>query len=58
MNRAHPNFGLKTKIGEREWWRRLIRGEFPVIEIMSRCVTPEPLGDLISPHAFSELNSV
>jgi len=28
MNRAHPNFGLKTKISEREWWRRLIRGTF------------------------------
>lgn len=57
MNRAHPNFGLKTKIGEREWWRRLIRGEFPAIEIMWRCVTPEPLGDLISRTLFSELYS-
>lgn len=28
MNRSHPNFGNKTKIGEREWWRRLIRGAF------------------------------
>lgn len=26
MNASHPNFGLRTKIGEREWWRRLIRG--------------------------------
>jgi hypothetical protein len=26
MNRAHPNFGLKTKISEKEWWRKLIRG--------------------------------
>jgi len=28
MNRSHPNFGLRSKIGEREWWRRLIRGTF------------------------------
>jgi hypothetical protein len=27
MNRAHPNFGHKTKLGEREWWRRLIKGD-------------------------------
>lgn len=26
MNRSHPNFGLKTKISEKEWWRKLIRG--------------------------------
>lgn len=27
MNRSHPNFGLKTKISEKEWWRKLIRGK-------------------------------
>lgn len=26
MNRAHPNFGLKTKIGYKEWWRRVVLG--------------------------------
>uniref|UniRef100_U5EYG3 Reg-2-like protein n=1 Tax=Corethrella appendiculata TaxID=1370023 RepID=U5EYG3_9DIPT len=28
MNRAHPNFGLKTKIGYREWWRQMVNGIF------------------------------
>lgn len=27
MNRAHPNFGLKTKLSEKDWWRKLIRGK-------------------------------
>jgi hypothetical protein len=27
MNRAHPNFGLKTKIGYEEWWRRVVIGK-------------------------------
>lgn len=31
MNRQHPNFGLKTKISEKEWWRKLIRGELYLI---------------------------
>lgn len=26
LNRQHPIFGLKTRIGEREWWHRLIKG--------------------------------
>uniref|UniRef100_A0A336KHP4 CSON010662 protein n=1 Tax=Culicoides sonorensis TaxID=179676 RepID=A0A336KHP4_CULSO len=28
MNRAHPNFGLNTKIGYKEWWRRVVIGTF------------------------------
>uniref|UniRef100_A0A1L8DN96 Putative reg-2-like protein n=1 Tax=Nyssomyia neivai TaxID=330878 RepID=A0A1L8DN96_9DIPT len=28
MNRAHPNFGLKTNIGWENWWRQLIVGSF------------------------------
>jgi hypothetical protein len=28
MNRAHPNFGLKTKIGYTEWWRRVVIGKY------------------------------
>lgn len=27
MNRAHPNFGLKTKIGWENWWKMLITGK-------------------------------
>lgn len=28
MNRAHPNFGLKTKIGYEAWWKKLVLGTF------------------------------
>ncbi|GAB0090242.1 hypothetical protein DMENIID0001_049450 [Sergentomyia squamirostris] len=28
MNKAHPNFGLKTNIGWENWWRQLIVGSF------------------------------
>ncbi|XP_062544382.1 rhythmically expressed gene 2 protein [Armigeres subalbatus] len=28
MNRLHPNFGLKTKIGYRQWWQMMIGGIF------------------------------
>ncbi|XP_058461418.1 rhythmically expressed gene 2 protein [Malaya genurostris] len=28
MNRLHPNFGLKTKIGYKQWWQMMIGGIF------------------------------
>lgn len=32
MNRAHPNFGLNTKIGYKEWWRRVVMGKDKSVE--------------------------
>ena len=39
MNRSHPNFGNKTKIGERTWWKMLIKGtKLKKSEEVSNCV--------------------
>jgi len=46
MNRAHPNFGLKTKIGYQEWWRRVVIGTFRDSSISDMHVPMEKLNKL------------
>lgn len=31
MNKEHPNFGQKTKIGADKWWKMLIAGKYEII---------------------------
>lgn len=46
MNRAHPNFGLKTKIDVKQWWKLLITGIFTDNGVNPDNVTEEKMNEI------------